>query len=71
MRADYSILTVPDPVASGVVEIPLIGTPLENEALPPFSAAAPFALPQFVAGPENHLIEIAAAAVLEEPTSAI
>lgn len=70
MRADYSILTVPNPVASGVVEIPLIGTPLENEALPAFSAVAPFALPQFVAGPENHLIEVAATAVLEEPTSA-
>lgn len=59
-----------DPVASGVVEIPLIGTPLENGGSPSFSSVAPFALPQFVAGPENHLIEVAVAAVLEEPISA-
>ena len=56
-------------MASGVVEIPLIGTPLENGTSPSFSAVAPFALPQFVAGPENHLIEVAVAAVLEEPTN--
>ena len=56
-------------MASGVVEIPLIGTPLENETSPSFSSVAPFALPQFVAGPENGLIEVAVGAVLEEPTS--
>lgn len=59
-----------DPVAGGVVEIPLIGTPLENDGCPSFSSTVPFALPQFVAGPENQLIEVAVAAVLEEPTSA-
>ncbi len=70
LRADYSILTVLHPVASGVVEIPLIGTPLENDVSSSFSAAASFALPRFVAGPENHLIEVAVAAVLGEPTGA-
>jgi chromosomal replication initiator protein len=68
--ADYSIPTVLNPVTSGVVEIPLIGTPLENDAAPSFSSVAPFALPRFVVGPENQLIEVAVAAVLEEPTSA-
>ena len=66
---DYSILTVSKPVASGVVEIPLIGTPLEDETSPSFSSTAPFALPQFVVGPENPLIEIAVAAVFEDHTS--
>lgn len=60
---------VVDPVAGGVVEIPLIGTPLENGVSPSFSSAAPFALPQFVAGPENQLIEVVVSAVLEEPGS--
>ena len=68
--ADYLIPAVLIPVTSGVVEIPLIGTPLENDAAPSFSSVAPFALPQFVVGPENQLIEVAVAAVLEEPTSA-
>ena len=67
--ADYTILTVLHPVTSGVVEIPLIGTPLESDASPTFSSVSPFALPQFVAGPENPLIEVAVAAVLEEPAS--
>ena len=69
LQPDYSVFTVADLVAGGVVEIPLIGTPLENGSSPSFSSMAPFALPQFVAGPENHLIEVAVTAVLEEPPS--
>ncbi len=53
-------------MTSGVVEIPLIGTPLEPADSLACSSAAPFALPQFVAGPENRLVEVAAAALLEE-----
>ncbi|MHB8898452.1 MAG: DnaA/Hda family protein [Thermoguttaceae bacterium] len=55
-------------MTSGIVEIPLIGPPLESGSVPSFSAAS-FALPQFVAGPENQLIEVAVAAVLREPAS--
>ncbi len=67
--AASSVLTVLNLVASGVVEIPLIGTPLESDLSPSFSSAASFALPQFVAGPENRLVEVAVAAVLKESPS--
>ena len=56
-------------MASGVVEIPLTGPPLENDLSPSFPSAASFALPQFVAGPENRLVEVAVAAVLKEPAT--
>ncbi len=66
----YSTLTVRRLVTSGVIEIPLIGTPLESGESPSFSAVAPFALPRFVAGPENHLVDVAVTAVLEESADA-
>ncbi len=69
-RACYWIFRVLHPVTSGVIEIPLVGTPLENGVCPSFSSAGSFALPQFVAGPENHLVDVAVRAVLQEPPGA-
>jgi chromosomal replication initiator protein len=53
-----------DPVASGVVEIPLAGTHLESGNTP-FFLGTPFALPEFVVGPENHLVEAVVSAILD------
>jgi len=38
--------------------------------VPRLSESSPFALPQFVAGPENHMVEVAVAALLAEPVPA-
>lgn len=53
-----------DLVASGVVEIPLVGTPLESGKTP-FYLGTPFALPEFVVGPENHLVAAVVSSVLD------
>ncbi len=51
-------------MASGVVEIPLAGTHLESGKTP-FFLGSPFALPEFVVGPENHLVEAVVSAILD------
>ena len=51
-------------MVEGVVDIPLPGRPLESAA-EQSGAVAPR---HFLAGPENHLVEIAVRSVVEEPT---
>jgi chromosomal replication initiator protein len=52
-------------MVDGVVDIPLPGRPLESAA----EQGGAVAVRHFVAGPENHLVEVAVSSVIEGPTN--
>ena len=54
-------------MVSGVVSIPLAGRPLDLHERAPGDRSSPVTLHQFLAGPENRLVEVAVRSVFEHP----
>ena len=49
-----------------IIEVPLPGKPLDDASSPPEKSSGAAGLRSFVAGPENHLVQLAVASLLDD-----